>query len=109
MEKIFLSQQNIISLTKKLILYLELDETQINKEVVLKCKKIITNYMNVVFDKYGNKNLVISYNTKAFPSISEIETKLKKKYSNVITKYTDYNYALSKTKSQEVVILALVT
>ena len=35
MEKIFLSQQNIISLTKKLILYLELDETQINKEVVL--------------------------------------------------------------------------
>ena len=41
MEKIFLSQQNIISLTKKLILYLELDETQINKEVVLKCKKIM--------------------------------------------------------------------
>jgi adenine-specific DNA methylase len=62
-----------------------------------------------IIDKYGNKNLVISYNTKAFPSISEIETKLKKKYSNVITKYTDYNYALSKTKSQEVVILALVT
>ena len=62
-----------------------------------------------IIDKYGNKNLVISYNTKAFPSISEIETKLKKKYSNVIIKYIDYNYALSKTKSQEVVILALVT
>jgi len=62
-----------------------------------------------IIDKYGNKNLVISYNTKSFPSISEIETKLKKKYCNVITKYTDYNYALSKTKSQEVVILALVT
>ena len=40
-----------------------------------------------IIDKYGNKNLVISYNTKAFPSISEIEAKLKKKYSNVITKY----------------------
>jgi adenine-specific DNA methylase len=62
-----------------------------------------------IIDKYGNKNLVISYNTKAFPSITEIETKLKKKYSNVIIKYIDYNYALSKTKSQEVVILALVT
>jgi 16S rRNA G966 N2-methylase RsmD len=62
-----------------------------------------------IIDKYGNKNLVISYNTKAFPSISEIETKLKKKYSNVITKYIDYNYALSKSKSQEVLILALVT
>lgn len=61
-----------------------------------------------IIDKYGNKNLVISYNTKAFPKVSDIETKLKKKYSKVITTYIDYNYALSKTKSQEVLILALV-
>ena len=62
-----------------------------------------------IIDKYGNKNLVISYNTKAFPTILEIETKLKKKYNRVITKYIDYNYALSKKKSQEVLILALIT
>jgi hypothetical protein len=55
MEQIFLSQENIINLTKKLILYLELDESQINKEVIMKCKKIISNYMNAIFDKYGNK------------------------------------------------------
>jgi adenine-specific DNA-methyltransferase len=61
-----------------------------------------------IIDKYGTKNLVISYNTKAFPTVLDIETKLKKKYSKVITKYIDYNYALSKTKSQEVLILALV-
>lgn len=62
-----------------------------------------------IIDKYCNKNLVISYNTNAFPSILEIETKLKKRYSTVITKYIDYKYALSKTKSQEVLILAFVT
>jgi adenine-specific DNA-methyltransferase len=61
-----------------------------------------------IIDKYGTKNLVISYNTKAFPTVLDIETKLKKKYSKVITKYIDYTYALSKTKSQEVLILALV-
>jgi len=61
-----------------------------------------------IIDKYGTKNLVISYNTKAFPTVLEIETKLKKKYSKVITKYIDYNYALSKSKSQEVLILALI-
>lgn len=62
-----------------------------------------------IIDKYSSKNLVISYNTLAFPSILEIEAKLNKKYKTVITKYIDYNYVLSKTKSKEVVILALVT
>jgi adenine-specific DNA methylase len=62
-----------------------------------------------IIDKYENKNLVISYNTKAFPKVSDIETKLKKKYSKVITTHINYKYALSKTKSQEVLILALVT
>lgn len=61
-----------------------------------------------IIDKYGNKNLVISYNTKAFPKVSDIETKLKKKYSKVITTHINYKYALSKAKSEEVLILALV-
>lgn len=74
-------------------------------------QKYIINDVNVMFnniiDKFGDKNLVISYNTKAFPTIETIETKLKKKYKNVIVKYIDYNYVLSKKTSQEVVILAL--
>lgn len=61
-----------------------------------------------IIDKYGNKNLIISYNTEAFPKVSDIETKLKKKYSKVITTHIDYKYALSKSNSQEVLILALV-
>ena len=55
MERYFFSQQNIFNLTKKLIIYLELDEGQINKEVIEKCKKIIINFMKAIFDKYGNK------------------------------------------------------
>jgi len=61
-----------------------------------------------IIKKYGDRNLIISYNTKAFPSIETIETKLKKKYKKVIVKYIDYNYVLSKKTSQEVVILALI-
>ena len=60
MEQVFLCQENIINLTKKLILYLELDESQINKEVIIKCKKIISNYMYAIFDKYGNGYFMLS-------------------------------------------------
>ena len=31
-----------------------------------------------IIDKYSDKNLVISYNTNAYPSIEVIEEKLKK-------------------------------
>ena len=61
-----------------------------------------------IIDKFGSKNLVISYNTEAFPQVIDIENKLKKKYSKVIISHIDYRYALSKGKSQEVVILALI-
>jgi adenine-specific DNA methylase len=68
---------------------------------------------NEMFDniitKYCHKNLVISYNTNSFPTISDIEAKLRTKYQNVITKYIDYNYALSKKADKEVLILAFVT
>ena len=75
-----------------------------NDNVIENADKMFDN----IIDKYGNKNLVISYNTEAFPKVSNIETKLKKKYSKVITTHIDYKYALSKTKSQEVLILALI-
>ena len=45
MERYFFSQQNIFGLTKKLIIYLELEEGQINKDVIEKCKKIMVNFM----------------------------------------------------------------
>lgn len=68
-----------------------------------------TNMFDQIIDKYHSKNLVISYNTQSFPSVSDIQEKLEHKYKRVITKYVDYTYALSKKKSQEVLILALVT
>ena len=75
-------------------------------------QKYIIDNATIMFDniinKYSDKNLIISYNTNAFPTITEIETKLKKKYNKVITKYIDYNYVLSKTTSKEVVILAFI-
>ena len=75
-------------------------------------QKYIIDNATIMFDniinKYSDKNLIISYNTNAFPTITEIETKLKKKYNKVITKYIDYNYVLSKTTSNEVVILAFI-
>ena len=61
-----------------------------------------------IITKFSDKNLIISYNTKAYPSIEDIEGKLKKKYKKVITKYIDYNYVLSKTESKEVIISAFV-
>ena len=40
MEEIFLSTKNIANLTKKLIINLDLDEKQVNRDTVIKCKKI---------------------------------------------------------------------
>ena len=54
MDKLYFSENNIANQTKKLILNLELPEDQINREVVLKCKKIITNHMKETFEKYGS-------------------------------------------------------
>ena len=45
MDEFYFSENNIAAQTKKLILNLELPEDQINREVVMKCKKIITNQM----------------------------------------------------------------
>lgn len=81
-------------------------------KLITSAKYIIENANTMfdnIIDKYSTKNLVISYNTNAFPTILDIETKLKKKYNTVITQYIDYNYALSKIASKEVLILALIT
>lgn len=83
MEEYFFSDTNISSQTKKLILHLELEEQQINREVVLKCKKIIINYMKITYDKYGTKR---PYNI----SKSDYLEKLNKKSLNDCLK-TIYN------------------
>ena len=54
MQEYFFSEDNITNQTKKLIINLELTEDQLNKDVVLKCRKIILNHMKDVFTKYGN-------------------------------------------------------
>jgi len=54
MDKYFFAENNVASQTKKLILNLELPENEINRDVVIKCKKIITNHMKETFNKYGN-------------------------------------------------------
>lgn len=61
-----------------------------------------------MIENFANQNLVISYNTKSYPSVEELERKLKKVYPRVITEYIDYNYALSKSKATEILILALI-
>jgi hypothetical protein len=53
MQEYFFSDDNIANQTKKLIFNLELSEEQLNKDVILKCKKIIVNHMKDTFNKYG--------------------------------------------------------
>ena len=53
MDKLYFSENNIATQTKKLILNLELPEEQINRDVVLKCKKIIC--LSTI-DTYSNLN-----------------------------------------------------
>jgi adenine-specific DNA-methyltransferase len=83
--------------------HLKLKTTDSN--VIVSAKQMFDTIIN----KFSDKNLVISYNTTSFPTISDIEKMLNKKYKKVIVTYIDYNYALSKKKSKEVLILALVS
>ena len=49
MEEYFFSEKNVGDLTKQLILNLELGQDQLNKDVVFKCKNIITKQMKNTF------------------------------------------------------------
>ena len=60
-----------------------------------------------IINKFKEKNLIISYKIDAYPSINELEDILKTHYTNIIIHYIDYKYALSKNKTQEVIIIAL--
>ena len=41
MEQFFFSEKNVSDLTKQLILNLDLNKNDLNRDVVIKCKKII--------------------------------------------------------------------
>ena len=41
MKKVFLSEKNVANQTKKLITLLNLEPEQLNRDTVIKCKKII--------------------------------------------------------------------
>ena len=49
MDKLYFSENNIAAQTKKLILNLELPDQQINRDVVLKCTKIISEFLSNIF------------------------------------------------------------
>jgi len=55
MEKYFLSEENINNQTRLLIKYIDFDKREINRDLVLKCKKIISGMMVQVFDRYASK------------------------------------------------------
>ena len=86
MEEYFFSEKNISDLTKKLILNLELSKEQLNKDVVMKCKKIIINHMKDTYSKYGDnkppsissKDYVIKMNNKSLKDCIKIFDNKKK-------------------------------
>ena len=94
MEEYFFSEKNIGDLTKKLILNLELSEKQINRSVVLKCKKIILNHMNMTFEKYGK-------NKPQNMPIAEFIEKLNKKSINDCIKIINNKSNNTSVKYQE--------
>ena len=95
MEEIFLSTRNIANLTKKLIIHLDLDENQVNKDTVLKCKKIIQNSMESVFDKYGNRK------PTEIPLVDYVDKLNKKSLSDCI-KIFDYKKEEATVNTQRV-------
>lgn len=100
MESIFLSNKNINSQTKKLVIYLNLDEEQLTKDTVFKCRKIILNSMILIFDKYGNKkphNIpIIEYINKLNKkSLSECIKLIEAKKNNKKLKFKESNETLN--------------
>lgn len=69
-------------------------------------KDIIKEYFKQVIEKYKDSIIVISYREDGIPTIPEIE-KILKDYGKIIieTKSKDYQYALSNSKTSEMLII----
>ena len=60
-----------------------------------------------LFDKYSQSMLAISYRSDGIPSIDELKEMLRTHYSNVVVNESwEIKYALSKSKSKEVLLVA---
>ena len=86
-----------------------IDHDSINKRFMKTDRYIIESpkkMFSEIFDTFIGKTIIISYNDDSYPSVEWIKNTLSKKYENVIVKYIDYQYALSKKKNKEVLIIA---
>lgn len=70
-------------------------------------KRLIAKEFDKIFDKFSPAILVISYRSDGIPSVEELSRMLHKRYSKLST-YESWNikYALSKSSTQEVLLLA---
>ena len=70
-------------------------------------KKEILNSFDLVFNKYKDSIIVLSYRSDGIPSIDEITLLLKKHKKEIsIINSLSYKYALSNKKTQEILIIA---
>lgn len=70
-------------------------------------KTKIASEFEKLFAKYSNSILVISYRSDGIPSIEELKEMLKKRYTDIVVNESwEIKYALSKSKSKEVLIVA---
>lgn len=69
-------------------------------------KKNILEAFDKIFENFQKSIIVVSYRSDGIPSIDELITLLKKYKTNIEIKQKDYQYVLSNTKNQEVLIIA---
>lgn len=70
-------------------------------------KKDILHSFDLVFEKFKNSIIVLSYREDGIPTINEIVSLLKKHKKNVsIINSLEYKYALSNKKTKEILIIA---
>ena len=88
-----------------------IDEKSKNKKIkttknIWSDKKEIIKAFSGLFNKYKKSVLVISYRDDGIPTIEELVKMLKGLNKNVSIYKIDYKYALSKTVSKEILIIA---
>ncbi|MBC8185872.1 DNA adenine methylase [candidate division KSB1 bacterium] len=78
-----------------------------NNSAWAKPKEIYESFEKLI-KKYQDSILVISYRSDGIPSIIELKSLLKKYKSNVIEeRKSNYKYVLSKTKTEEVLLIGI--
>ena len=71
-------------------------------------KKLILNAFDLLFEKFKNSILVVSYRSDGIPSISELEDVMRKYKDDVKdVKRKKYKYVLSNKESEEVLVIGI--